>query len=172
MRKSSSLQHGQYLLPTLIEQHRGAGVLIGEVQRVVMLMHHRMVLLVEEEPGGVQHAVRSQNSDTFSQIIWCLLFRQMGKDGMRVYQSELRIAYWERRHRRAARYGIEHHIENIMVQKGEMRRNGLKVSLAPADHSRMKVDAYVHLWSGTLLQQLSRNPSAAAAEVEHLLVKV
>ena len=36
----------------------------------------------------------------------------------------------------------------------------------------MKVDADVHLWSGTLLQQLSRNPSAAAAEVEHLLVEV
>ena len=84
---------GSIFYPLLIEQHRGAGVLIGEVQRVVMLMHHRMVLLVEEEPGGVQHTVRSQNSDTFSQIIWCLLFRQMGKDGMRVYQSELRIAY-------------------------------------------------------------------------------
>src|ERR1035441_2184333 len=143
-------------------------MLIGEVQSVVMLMHDAMILLVKKEPRGVQHTVGTQNSGAFLQIMGRLFLGQMSKDGMRNDQRELRIAYRERRHRRAARIGIEHHIENIMVQKGEMRRSGLKVSLAPADHSRMKIDADVHLWSGTLLQQLSRNASAAAAEVEHL----
>jgi hypothetical protein len=115
-----------------------------------VFLHHRVFPLVEKEPRSVQNSVRMQNSSALSQIKHRVLLREMREHGERIHQGKLPIFYRERCRQWLAGQRVESHMVNVVVKEREIRSNRLKVSLTPTNHSRMEIDADVHLWTGVL----------------------
>jgi hypothetical protein len=56
---------------------------------------------------------------------------------------------------------------NIMMKELIVQVDPGQIVLAPFDHSLVNIDSYITARLGILLEQLPREPTAAASEIEH-----
>jgi len=57
----------------------------------------------------------------------------------------------------------------VVMQERESGRSRGEVALTPSDHSRMQIDSDVAFWTRPLLNELTRESSAATTEIKNAL---
>ena len=90
----------------------------------------------------------------------------MRKHRVGVDQREVVVSDRERRKRRLVP-GVEIHAEHVVMEELKLGRERTQVVFAPSDHAEVQVHANVAFRRRPLLNQLTRDASTAAAEIEH-----